>query len=318
MDNRDANYRQTTTTNFRQFNNKIEKFDGSGDYEIWWSDTCGYFEQFKNVSESDKVKVLYAAIVGNAKFVLESGGQTFATAAQIHEKMVRSFVSKISWFSKLSTTLQKPGESVDEFHVRLRVLVTRAFGHCGMEASEMDNYVRDLLRTNTLPEISAKLKISTHSTLQDTLYSAALYEQALNNGNTNDTIKEGPDNKTKENIQNQFKQLNERISALTKNNIAAIKGQEKSADTGDQESALNRLTAVISSMVKSNNESGHRQGIDKYQGERKKIECLHCHKIGHVYKNCFSASEGDKNKIREQQRLKWEALNSKGAATTSH
>ena len=168
-------------TNFRQYNNRLEKFDGSKDYEIWWSDACGYFKQFDYVSEEDKVKLLYAAVVGNAKFVLDSGSQTFTISAQINEKLTRSFVSKISWFSKLNTTLQKPRESVDEFHIRLRVLVTRAFGHCGMEASEMDNYVRDLLRTNTLPEISAKLRISTHSTLQDTLYSASLYEQALDN-----------------------------------------------------------------------------------------------------------------------------------------
>ena len=161
-------------TNFRQYNNRLKEYDGSTDYEIWWIDSLGYFRQFENISEEDKVKLLFAAIVGNAKLVLESGGQTFTTAAQINEKMTRSFVSKISWFSKLTTTLQKPGESVDEFHVRLRVLVTRAFGHCGMDAQEMDNYVRDLLRSNTLPEISSKLKISTHSTLQDTLYSAAL------------------------------------------------------------------------------------------------------------------------------------------------
>ena len=71
--------------NFRQFNNKLEKFDGTQDWEVWWSDACGYFQQFDDLDETHKVKLINAAIVGNAKLVLESGGLVFKTSEQINE-----------------------------------------------------------------------------------------------------------------------------------------------------------------------------------------------------------------------------------------
>ena len=101
------------------------------------------------------------------------------------------------------------------------------------------------------------------------------------------------------------------------------KEQAKTSDDKrhDQESSVDKLTAaVLASFVQNNNHTGRNQGRQNSQfrtDRRASIECLNCHKTGHVYKNCWSASEADKNKIREQQKLKWEALNAKGAAITS-
>ena len=228
-------------------------------------------------------------------------------------------MSKTSWFSKLTTTLQKPGDSVDEFHIRLRILVTRAFGHCGMEASEMDNYVRDLLRTNTLPEISAKLKISTNSTLQDTLYSAAIYEQAMTNTGQEPSKEESKPGEKKENIQNQFKQLNEKMTALQKSisAIHKIDNKQQSGIGSENTAVLNQLSAVLASFNGSNNKITENSSKRYEANTRKPFVCLHCNKTGHSYKFCFSASEKDKAGIKEQQKLKWEALNSRGAATNS-
>lgn len=52
-------------TNFRKFNNRMEKFDGSGDYELWWKDTQSYLKQFQNIGEAEKVNLLTTAITGN-------------------------------------------------------------------------------------------------------------------------------------------------------------------------------------------------------------------------------------------------------------
>ena len=100
-------------TNFRKYNNKLARFDGSTDYEIWWCDAKSYVKQFEDISEKEKVKMLTTAIVGNAKLVLESEGDTFTTAQGIHGKMRKSFVNRTNWIAKLHSTFQQATESVD-------------------------------------------------------------------------------------------------------------------------------------------------------------------------------------------------------------
>ncbi len=43
--------------NFRQFNNAIEKFDGSKDFDQWWQDAIGYLKQFEDLGIQEKEKI---------------------------------------------------------------------------------------------------------------------------------------------------------------------------------------------------------------------------------------------------------------------
>ena len=47
------------------------------------------------------------------------------------------------------------------------------------------------------------------------------------------------------------------------------------------------------------------------------FNCLHCGLKGHGYARCFKATDEDKKKIRDQQQIKYKALNSQVAGKLS-
>lgn len=287
--------------NFRQFNNSIEKFDGSKDFDQWWQDAIGYLKQFEDlgIQEKEKVNLLTASIVGDAKSCLNSDGKEYVSIKQIHEQMKFYFSSKISWHHKLMNCYQKPNESVDEFHIRLRVLATKAFCHTNMSAADRDEYIKTMILNHTKAEIKNRLRMSIPQTLEAALQNAAIYEQQLIEETQEDPQKDQSKVKEKNDTGNQLKATHQKLNVVTK---------EIEDFRNDFAKDLNEIKANVLAFQ-------HQQRPGQQLNNKRK--CYHCNKEGHSYLKCFRATDKDKTRIREEQRLKYQALNSRMASTNS-
>ena len=301
----------------RKYNNKMAKFDGTEEYELWWTEAQGYLNQFDNIPEQERVKILTASITGSARLILNAGGY-FNDTQELNTYMAEAFRTTDDWWSKLLDAMQKPDETIHTFMLRIRVLVIRAFSESKtpMTREAMDNYMKRILMKNTLPEIKNKLAISQPVTLANALACASAYE--LEN-----KVENGAKSDEKLDFKNQLKQIHAKLAMITKDPKGDKTSNESTGGTPldstfKLEETLNNFMAIIT----NGQATGGRQrdGADsnnRYGRGPILFNCLHCGLKGHGYARCFKATDEDKKKIRDQQQIKYKALNSQVAGKPS-
>lgn len=221
----DATTNKKTRLDFKKYGNNISPFDGSQDYMLWEAETRGFFDQFKEMEELEKLTFLKGACRGSAKVILDSAG-IISSVRQFHEQMSKIFVSAISPVRKLMDTTQLPGESAEQFCMRLRLAVIRAHATDNtLSANQVEEYTLGYFLRNTKPEISRELMKQQPEKLQNALRSAAYIELEFEKQTTKhnssslmaiDAKNNTDDNKKEKNFDQAIKHLNDRITTVSK------------------------------------------------------------------------------------------------------
>ena len=180
-----------------------------------------------------------------------------------------------------------------------------------MTKDVMDSNIRRILMKNTLPEIRNKLAISQPGTLANAVACASAYE--LEN-----LVENGVKSDDKLDLKNQLKQIHAKLAVISKDPKETNKQPTETTVINNLESG-NKLEETLNKFIAAIN-NGRSQGGLENRNNRGPImfNCLHCGIKGHGYARCFKATEEDKKKIRDQQQLKYQALNLQVAANTSH
>lgn len=302
------------------FKMKLVKFNGTEDedYDVWWEDLQAFFQLYP-FTEAAKIKMYNAHLGGEArKFIQNEDLSKLDTLDKLHQLLRGTFSDKYDWQNVLMNIRQRQEEKIRPFSVRLRVAARK----CGMQGDILDNMCVNYLKKSCAPYLSALLNNCLPNTPYDQIVEHAIqYErrQELEKLERNDKkplkkkIEEIDITEEKGECDNKKLKLAhvelEKQKIDFGNTLKQIKDSFNSRLNSQQET-INSLT--IRSQSNSNNcqppvrNSYTPQYTRKtpYPTSKPSNACLHCAKPNHRFYDCRSASEIEKNNIRDLLRDK--------------
>ena len=314
---------------------KIKRFLGKEDedYDVWWADLQAYFKLY-DLTEKAKIALFNAHLGGEArKFIQNEDFSKFDTVDKLHQLLRGTFSDKYDWQNVLMNITQRPDEKIRQFSVRLRV----AGRKCGFADDQLDNLCVNYLKRSCAPYLKSTLNNCLPNTPYDTIVEHAIqFERFIdlekNQKNFNkrkiDQIDLAEDfssdtecskSKLRKEIDRQKQDFTNTINQLKDSMTQRIYRLENGKT--EQVHNVNSLNSCQSSAPRysnATNSTSNRYSSNNYRSNNSNNNynsnngrntnststtfpkaCLHCAKGDHSFNVCRSATETDRNSIRQ-------------------
>jgi len=315
---------------------KISKFLGKEDedYDVWWADLQAYFKLY-DLSENAKIALYNAHLGGEArKFIQNEDFSKIDTVDKLHQLLRGTFSDKYDWQNVLMNISQRPDEKIRPFSVRLRVAARK----CGFADDQLDNLCVNYLKRSCAPYLKSILNNCLPNTPYDTIVEHAIQFERSQELEKNqktpakrkiDQIDLAEDfssdtecskYKLRKEIERQRQDFTNTINQLKDSMTSRISRLEHGKS--EQVNNINSLNSCHSSAPKYSNptdSNSNRYSSNNYRSNNYNSNynrnpncrnpnntspsytkaCLHCAKGDHSFNACRSATEADRNSIRQ-------------------
>ena len=288
------------------FNRHPSKFSGTEDYVIWWSEINLYLRQFQHIQEAEKVCIKDSCVTGNARMILDAAG-LLKSVTQINDILRRVFIIETSSIEAIIQTIQKPDEPVEQFAARLRVAVIKSLANdASIDHKKVDRDCLTFFRLNTRKELRERLSNMFPGSIEIAVQAAKHFEVEESASSSKKHIhKNHSEESFEKQVDNRFKQIHDKINTIkaAPENLNALKVTP--ATTSEIMEQMNLLLQKQSENIRRDFGNGNNKNQQRNNSYRvNNLKCFHCHKIGHGFDKCYSATEVDKTKIREERQLR--------------
>ena len=290
---------------------RISYFSGNKDedFSIWFDDLKDALKKY-SINEEEKILLLKSKLKGDARYTFEGFQphvtQTLEKIGQAMETVFGIAHDTREWLNKLNETKQKQSESIHVFAHRISRMVLKAYPETKnvMETNNklsIDYFLRGLnddigeqvsiLKPKTL-EIAIEQAMRIESKHQIKKKTKAKHDNFSKPKLELNALSEATHEPYKNDINNRFKQLHEKISNNTK-----------------REQQLEEKLNVLIEGQKRAEHCNYNSGTMKnnlYQNrttDRYQMNCSHCNKKGHSYQTCYYATDNDKKRLQNKSNL---------------
>ena len=284
----------------------MEKFRGteSEDYDVWWADLQAYF-RYHHCSEDEKIALYNLHLGGEArKFVYDEDLSRFKTVEEFHELLRGTFSDKYDWLNVLVNMKQKPDELIRQYSMRLTVAAKKT----GQVGKMLEKTCVTFLKKTCAPHLKTLINNCLPNTPFETIVEHAIqYERGLDLPPKQETEKKPSGKRKADELDSVTDEMNDakaitqsiekRIKADYSNTFKQMKDQINSLQDSLRHQGRNNshLSSNSNNHYKGNNYRSNTNETRKVQNN----VCLHCAKPNHRYIECRTATQGDKDHIRQ-------------------
>ena len=301
-------------------NRKLPQFAGKplDDFEAWEISCNKFINQFPGKSNLEKVNYISMGVVGHAARVLQLAPTLLDTPTSLFNVLRETFGNKRTIDEAMSDVRQLKGETVRVYFSRVKTLLLTCIPDNADTQKAFDSFLMQYFKRGLNSDIKLTLGKLYTANSEITLTTACQIETEFNLQKTSKSTKDSDalysidshgnqDNDPQQiNIIKQHEHykprpLNNNQRSVYHNSQQPASGNQQFSNTRYFSNQINKNQQTkFSGYNGIQNQTDRQESTSRFLGKRPtRLECFHCHRIGHSYIFCREATQEQKNSITE-------------------